>query len=217
MEVLYCLSEKDDNNEYKEHGIFNSFESALITIYDNGLYKFNNLMKEIGAHRSEEYLENLKEINTIRKDYTPDDVTYLFSRKFRISRVKSYLTNKTALKNILTHINLRFLELSKVRTNKKICFPLQIMSEKHKRAWFDIDRYNANEVIKYLETHVQNKIDEFKIINPNIQQGILERNNSDFVAVRFTDSQEFIFNKEIFAITLSPISGYEMSLEYKYN
>ena len=58
MEVLYCLSEKDANNEYKEYGIFNSFESALITIYDNGLYKFKNLMKEIGAHRSEEYLEN---------------------------------------------------------------------------------------------------------------------------------------------------------------
>ena len=88
------------------------------------------------------------------------------------------------------------------------------MPEKIKSAWFKIDQYNAPEAIKYLERHIMDKIDEFKVINPNVSQGILEHNNSDFIAVRFTDSQEFLLNKEVFSITLSPGTGYEKSLEH---
>lgn len=215
MDVLYCLSEKDDiKGEYEDYGVFYTFESALIGIYDLGIYKFHEIMKELGPRHSAKFLEDLKDINSIRQNYEPDRITYLFRKKFKIVQVKNFLTNKIALKNILRHINIRFMELSRIKTNKRICFPLQIMPEKIKSAWFKIDQYNAPEAIKYLEKHIMDKIDEFKVINPNVSQGIMERNNSDFIAVRFTDSQEFLLNKEVFSITLSPGTGYEKSLEH---
>lgn len=215
MDLLYCLSEKDSRtDEYIEYGVFNSFESALICIYDMGIHKFHEILKELGPKHSAKYLEDLKDINSIRKNYSPDKVTYLFSKRFKIVEVKNFLTNKIALKNILEHINIRFSELSKVRTKKRICFPLHILSEEVKNHWYKVDQYNAQSVISYLQKHIQDKIDEYKAINPNVTQGILERNNEDFVAIRFTSSQEFMLNDEIFAIVVSPITGYEKSLEY---
>ena len=215
MDVLYCLSEKNDKmGEYKEYGVFYTFESALISIYDLGIYKFNEIMKELGPEHSAKYLEDLKDINSIRKNYEPEKTTYLFNKKFKIVKVKNFLTNKVALKNILEHINVRFMDLSRLKTHRRICFPLHIMTEKIKSAWYKVDSYNAQEAIKYIEKHIQDKIDEFKVINSNVSQGILERNNSDFIAVRFTDSQEFILNTEIFAISVSPNTGYEKSLDH---
>ena len=215
MDVLYCLSERHGHSsEYHEYGVFYTFESALIAIYDLGIHKLRDIVKEIGVKETEKYLEDLKDINSIRKNYEPDKVTYLFNRKFKIVKVDNFLTNKIALKNILEHINIRFIQLGKLKTNKRICFPLNIMSETTKNAWYKIDSYNASETIKYIEKHIRDKIDEFKVINPNVSQGILERNNSDFVAVRFTNSQEFMLNTEIFGIVVSPVTGYDRSLNY---
>lgn len=211
METLYCLS-IHHKGEYKEQSVYTSFENALVTVYDIALAKFSKILEEEGSEKSEKYMEDLKDINSIRKGYEPDKVTYLFKKRFRITRVDARLTSKTALENIVEHINLRFHELAHSNTSKRICFPLQIMDERVKTKWYSIDEYNAEQVISHLERHIQKRIDELKLMNKEVVQGILERNNEDFVAVRFTDSQEFILNKDIFAIVVSPNTGYDKSL-----
>lgn len=210
METLYCLS-MHKHGEYKEHSVYTSFENALVTVYDIALAKFSKILEEEGPIKAKKYTEDLKDINSIRKGYEPDKVTYLFDKRFRITRVDARLTSKTALENIVEHINLRFHELVHSNSSKRICFPLQIMDERIKSKWYELDEYNAEQVISHLERHIQKRIDELKLMNKEVVQGILERNNEDFVAVRFTDSQEFILNKEIFAIVVSPNTGYDKS------
>ena len=87
-----------------------------------------------------------------------------------------------------------------------------MLDEKTKSNWYQLDEYNAGEVIEHLEKHIQRRIDELKLEHSEVMQGILERNNEDFIAVRFTDSQEFLLNKDIFAITVTPNTGYNKSL-----
>ena len=211
MDTLYCLSVKK-HDEYQEHSVYTSFENALVTIYDMGIEKFSRLVEEDGAKVAKKYSEDLKDLNSLRKDYQPDRVTYLFDKRFRITKVKSCLTSKVAFENIIEHINDRFLELKHMRTTKRICFPLQLLDERTKGKWYSMDEYNAGEVIEHIEKHIQRRINELKLENNEVVQGILERNNEDFIAVRFTDSQEFLLNKEIFGIVVSPNTGYELSL-----
>lgn len=211
MDDLYCLSLKEED-EYCDHSIYTSFENALVTIYDIALNKFGRILRDLGPEQSTKYIEDLKDINSLRKDYKPDKVTYLFDRRFRITRVKNLLTSKVAFENIINHINQRFVQLKNLKTNKKICFPLEIFDERLKSKWYTMDEYNAGEVIQELEKYVQRKIDLLKLQNIDVIQGILERNNDDFIAVRFTDSQEFLLNKEIFSITISPNTGYDRTL-----
>jgi hypothetical protein len=211
METLYCLS-MHKHGEYKEHSVYTSFENALVSVYDIALAKFSKILEEEGPAKAKKYIEDLKDINSIRKGYEPDKVTYLFDKRFRITRVQSMLTSKTALENIVAHVNGCFEKLIHMHTSKRICFPLEIMDERIKSAWYLLDEFNAEKVIQHLEAHVQRRIDELKLMNKEVVQGILERNNEDFVAVRFTDSQERILNKDIFAIVLSPNTGYDKSL-----
>ena len=211
METLYCLSIKK-HDEYHEHSVYTSFQNALISIYDIGLERFSLLLETQGPERAKKHVKDLKELNSIRTDYEPDKVTYLFDKNFRITKIRSLLTSKVAFENIIGHINDRFRELKNMRTSKKICFPLQILDEKSKSKWYEMDEYNAGEVIQHLEKHIQRRIDELKLEHNEVIQGILERNNEDFIAVRFTDSQEFLLNKDIFAITVSPNTGYNKSL-----
>jgi hypothetical protein len=211
METLYCLSIKK-HDEYHEHSVYTSFQNALLTIYDIGLDKLSLLIETEGTKKAKKHVIDLKELNSIRTDYEPDKVTYLFDKKFRITKIHSLLTSKVAFENIIEHINDRFRELKHMRTTKKICFPLDLLDEKTKNKWYLLDEFNAGEVIQHLEKHIQRRIDELKIIHSEVVQGILERNNEDFIAVRFTDSQEFLLNKEIFAIVVSPNTGYTKSL-----
>lgn len=211
MDILYCLSVRKDG-EYHEHSVHPTFNSALVVIYDMGLQKFKEILKEVGVQESEKFTEDLKDINSIRKGYKPDKVTYLFSKKFRITKTQNLLTSKVAIENIFNHINVRFNELRNMKTSKRICFPLHIFDEKIKNAWYLLDEFNAGEVIENLEQYIQKKIDELKYYNMEVVQGMLERNNKDFIAVRFTDSQEYLLNKEIFGITVSPNTGYDLSL-----
>lgn len=211
METLYCLSIKK-HDEYQEHSVYTSFQNALITIYDIGLDRFSLLLETGGPEKAKKHVKDLKEINSIRTDYEPDKVTYLFDKKFRITKIRSLLTSKVAFENIIGHINDRFRELKNMRTSKKICFPLQLLDEKAKSQWYRLDEFNAGEVIEHLEKHIQRRIDELKLEHSEVMQGILERNNEDFIAVRFTDSQEFLLNKDIFAITVTPNTGYNKSL-----
>jgi hypothetical protein len=212
MDVLYCLAAKNDDNEYEEHSVYLKFESALVTIYDLALKRFQEIMVNMGIKEAEKYKEDLKNINSIRSDYKPDKVTHLFDKRFRITKVKNYLTNKIAITNILEHINTRFLQLRQLHTNKQICFPLEILTERVKNSWYKIDEFNAGETIRYLEKHIQGKIDDLKFSNFKVVQGILERNNDDFISVRFTDSQSFMLNREIFSIVVSPETGFNKSL-----
>ena len=211
MDSLYCLSIKK-HDEYHEHSVYTSFRNALITIYDIGLDKFSLLIGDEGVKRAKKHVIDLKELNSIREDYEPDKVTYLFDKNFRITKIRSLLTSKVAFENIIEHINDRFRELKHMRTEKRICFPLDLLDEKTKSKWYLMDEYNAGEVIQNLERHIQRRIDELKLEHSEVIQGILERNNEDFIAVRFTDSQEFLFNKEIFSIVVSPDTGYNKSL-----
>jgi len=211
MDTLYCLSIRT-HNEYREHSVYTSFENALISIYDMGLDKFSRIIEDEGAKKAKKYSQDLKDLNSIRTDYEPDNVTYLFDKRFRITKIKSMLTSKTAFENIIKHINDRFLQLSHMRTTKRICFPLELMDERTKGKWYDLDEYNAGEVIDHIEKHIQKRIDELKLQNLEVVQGILEKNNEDFIAVRFTDSQEFLLNKDIFSIVVSPNTGYSHSL-----
>ena len=211
MDILYCLSIRKQH-EYHEHSVYTSFENALLTIYDMGLSKFSELIEEEGAERAKKYITDLKDLNSIRSDYEPDHVTYLFDKRFRITKIHSLLTSKTAFENIIEHINDRFLHLKHMNTTKKICFPLELLDERTKSKWYQLDEYNAGEVIEHLEKHIQRRIDDLKLHHSEVIQGILERNNEDFIAVRFTDSQEFLLNKEIFAIVVSPNTGYNKSL-----
>lgn len=211
MDTLYCLSIRK-HNEYHEHSVYTSFENALITIYDMGVNKLARIIEEEGIEKAKKYTESLKNLNSIRADYKPDHVTYLFDKKFRITKIRSMLTSKIAFENIIEHINDRFLELKHMRTSKRICFPLELMDERIKSKWYLMDEFNASEVINHIERHIQRRIDELKLDNNEVIQGILERNNEDFIAVRFTDSQEFQLNKEIYSIVVSPNTGYSQSL-----
>jgi len=211
MDTLYCLSIRK-HNEYHEHSVYTSFENALITIYDMGVNKLARIIEEEGIEKAKKYTESLKNLNSIRTDYKPDHVTYLFDKKFRITKIRSMLTSKIAFENIIEHINDRFLELKHMRTSKRICFPLELMDERIKSKWYLMDEFNASEVINHIERHIQRRIDELKLDNNEVIQGILERNNEDFIAVRFTDSQEFQLNKEIYSIVVSPNTGYSQSL-----
>ena len=214
MDSLYCLSIKK-NNEYQEHSVYTSFNNALTAIYDITLDKFSDLLKNEGLNIAKKHVTDLKNLNSIKSDYKPDRVTYLIDKIFKITRVRNVLTSKVAFENIIEHINKRFIQLKHMHTSKRICFPLNILDEKTKSKWYLLDEFNAGEVIQHLETHIQRRIDELKLDNIEVMQGILERNNEDFIAVRFTDSQEFILNKEIFAIIVSPGTGYTKSLEIK--
>lgn len=211
MDTLYCLSVKK-NDEYCEHSVYTSFENALLTIYDMALNKFSKIVEQEGVEQAENYTQDIKDIKKIRRDYDADKTTYLFDKRFRITRTKNFLTSKVAFENIIEHINDRFLELKHMRTTKRICFPLELLDERTKSKWYSMDEYNAGEVIEHIEKHIQRRINELKLENNEVVQGILERNNQDFIAVRFTDSQEFLLNKEIFAIVVSPNTGYELSL-----
>jgi len=211
MDTLYCLSIKKDD-EYHEHSVYTSFTNALITLYDIGLNKLRYLIDTEGTEEAKKYISDLKKINSIMSDYEPDTTTYLFEKKFKITKVKSMLTSKTAFQNIIEHINERFSILKHMKTTKKICFPLQILDEKAKNKWYLIDEHNAGNAIEHLEKHIQRRIDEIKLHNKEIVQGILERNNQDFISVRFTDSQEYLLNKEIFSIAVTPNTGYNLSL-----
>ena len=84
METLYCLSIKK-HDEYQEHSVYTSFQNALITIYDIGLDRFSLLLETGGPEKAKKHVKDLKEINSIRTDYEPDKVTYLFDKKFRIT------------------------------------------------------------------------------------------------------------------------------------
>ena len=212
MDVLYCLAEINDQNEYQEHSVYLKFESALVSIYDLALRRFRAIIEELGVYEAKKYTEDLKDIKSIRSDYEPDKVTYLFKKRFRITKVKNYLTNKIAITNILEHINIRFLELHRLNTTKQICFPLEILTERVKNSWYKVDEFNAGETISYLEKHIQGKIDDLKLSNFKVVQGILEKNNTDFIVVRFTDSQSYMLNKDIFSIVVSPETGYNKSL-----
>lgn len=211
MDTLYCLSIRK-HEEYHEHSVYTTFENALVAIYDIGVDKFSKIIEYEGIELAKKYSEDLKNINSLRTDYEPDRVTYLFDKKFRITKIRNMLTSKIAFENIIEHINDRFLQLKHTRTTKRICFPLQLIDERTKSKWFRLDQYNADSVIDQLEKHIQRRIDELKLNNMQVVQGILERNNEDFIAVRFTDSQEFRLNKEIFAIVVSPNTGYDVSL-----
>ena len=211
MDTLYCLSIRK-HDEYCEHSVYTSFENALLTIYDIGMSKFSDLIQDEGIEKAKKYVDDLKDLNSIRSGYKPDRVTYLFDKKFRITRIHSLLTSKTAFENIIEHINDRFRILKHALMSKRICFPLELMDEKTKSKWYLLDEFNASEVIDHIERHIQRRIDELKLSGLDVVQGILERNNEDFVAVRFTDSQEFLLNKEIFAIVVSPNTGYNLSL-----
>lgn len=211
MDVLYCLAMKS-GDRYEERSVHPTFNSALISIYDIALIKFRKLLDDLGPEKVKPYMEDLKDINSLRKGYEPDNVTFLFHRKFKITKVKNMLTSKDALINILEHINTRFEVLRNIKTTKKICFPLELLDERVKDRWYEMDQYNAGEVIEHLEIYIQKKIDELKFHNVEVIQGILERNNEDFIAVRFTDSQEYLLNGEIFGITVSPSTGFGLSL-----
>ena len=172
MDVLYCLSMKS-RNIYEERSVHPTFHSALVSIYDIALIKFRKLLNELGPENSKPYMEDLKELNSLRKDYEPDDVTYLFHRKFKITKVNNMLTSKDALINILEHINTRFEVLHNIKTTKRICFPLELLDERVKDRWYEMDQYNAGEVIEHLEIYIQKKIDELKFHNVEVIQGIL--------------------------------------------
>lgn len=211
MDVLFCLAERKDR-EYQEHSVHMSFQNAIIEIYDIAICKFREIVDEMGPEDAKKYITDLRDLNSIRAGYKPDRVTYLFNKRFRITKVHNRLTSKDALVNIVEHINARFRELSHMEITKKICFPLEILDEKVKSKWYNLDEYNAENAIQFLEMYIQDRIDELKLKNMETVQGILERNNEDFIAVRFTDSQEFLLNKEIFSIVVSPNTGYNLSL-----
>jgi hypothetical protein len=213
MDTLYCLSRLEYNqeeveDEYCDYGVYCTFDSALISIYDLVLHKF--MLEE---KKSLDYLVDLKKLMSLGEDYEPSKITYLLNRRFRITRVKNMLTNKIGITNILRHIDKRFEVLARLSTGKGICFPITPITALIKDDWFRLDQFNAATVIDYLEKHIQGKIENIKALNDNVVKGVLEQTTSDFVAVRFVDTQSYILQtKDIFAIVVTPITGYEKSL-----
>ena len=211
MDTLYCLSildlnEEQSNNEYRDYGVYYTFDSALISIYDLVLRRFKK-------KKSLDYLDDVEDLNTLRDDYEPSNITYLFNRRFRITRVKNMLTNKIGITNIIKHIDERFEKLTKLMSGKGVCFPITPLSAQIKDDWLRLDQFNAATVIDYLEKHIQGKIENIKALNDNVVKGVLEETTSDFIAVRFMDTQSYILQtKDIFGIVVSPNTGYEKSL-----
>lgn len=217
MDTLYCLSrlelnEEQGKDEYCEYGVYYTFDSALISIYDSALHKFKEIEDILGEKKSLDYLEDLQKLKSMRGDYNPDKYTYLFNRRFRITRVKNMLTNKIGVTNIIRHIDERFEKLARL-AGKGVCFPIDPITPRVKDEWFRLDQFNAAVVIGYLEKHIQSKIENIKALNNNVVKGILEETTSDFIAVRFVDSQSYILEtKDVFGIVVSPNTGYDKSL-----
>ena len=220
MDTLYCLSmldlnEEQSKNVYRDYGVYYTFDSALISIYDLALHKFKEIEDMLGETKSLDYLDDLEDLNTIRDDYEPSKITYLFNRRFRITRVKNMLTNKIGITNIIKHIDERFEKLTKLMSGKGVCFPITPLSAQIKDDWFRLDQFNAATVIDYLEKHIQGKIENIKALNDNVVKGVLEETTSDFIAVRFVDTQSYILQtKDVFGIVVSPNTGYEKSLTH---
>ena len=211
MDVLYCLSELS-GSEYKELSVHATFESCVISVYDIAIKKFILIMDKVGVHESTKYMDDLKDLNTLRHDFKANDITYLFDKRFKITKVKNYISSKHAVKNIIDHIDLRFKALSGIANNREVCFPLNIISEKTKYAWYEIDEHNAEAVIKNLEEYIQQKIDTLKLKNIQVVQGMLGVHTEDFFVVKFTDSQAFLLQDNYFGIVVSPITGFKHSL-----
>jgi hypothetical protein len=218
MDTLYCLSrleynEEEAEDEYHDFGVYYTFDSALISIYDLALHKFKEIEDMMGKQKSFDYLDDLEKLKSMREDYKPDKITYLFDRRFRITRVKNMLTNKIGITNIIKHIDERFEKLTRLSSGKGVCFPITPISTRIKDDWFRLDQFNAAVVINYLEKHIQGKIENIKVLNDNVVKGILEETTSDFIAVRFVDTQSYILQtKDVFGIVVSPNTGYEKSL-----
>jgi hypothetical protein len=218
MDTLYCLSRLEYNEEeakdkYWDYGVYYTFDSALISIHDLALHKFKEIEYMMGEQKSLDYLDDLRKLKSLRDDYEPSKITYLFERRFRITRVKNMLTNKIGITNIIKHIDERFEKLTRLSSGKGVCFPITPISTRIKDDWFRLDQFNAAVVINYLEKHIQGKIENIKVLNDNVVKGILEETTSDFIAVRFVDTQSYILEtKDVFGIVVSPNTGYEKSL-----
>ena len=189
---MYLISVKHENG-YKAHSIYSSFKSMKMAIMDI-VVNDEMLYQELKAYPDEHVIEK---------------TTYVLDNNIKIDIVENRITSKIALENIKRHIDVRFANL--LMTPKKICFPRVIIDQKAKESWIVLDGVNYINLIKHLEAYVETKIREIKS-KKNIRYGILNENTPEYTAVKFTDSKQYINNKNTYCIVVSPGTGYTTSL-----
>ena len=210
MKFLYCVS-RHLKGEYQPISVHGGFESAIVSIYDVVIKNYKKSIGEIGIHQSIRYKDDLHELNELRHHDTPPSVAFLFRGKFKITTVENLITSEVALKNTIAHIDERFLQLHGEERN--ICFPKNIISDDIEEGWYKIDKYNDKSVTTCIEKHIQHKIEELKV-HKHVAFGFLTKHTADFLVVRFTHSQDFLFSENSFDIVISPLAGFKESLNH---
>lgn len=211
MHTLYCLSIK--GTEEHVHAIFGSYKSAIIAIYDIIVRRLKECIEYEGVDNCKRYSDQLKHLNEIRdRDMSEDKVT-LFSI-YTIYKTKNMITSENAFKNIAEHINARFDEIESMSLySRKVCIPHPILTERTKLAWQHMDKHNYESVIEEMENLIYKRIEQLKQRDIPVIQGILRKSDDNFLCVQFCDSQEFMLNKSVYGIVVSPETGSNLSLQ----
>ena len=197
------------------HAIFQSHRAVIMAIYDIVLRRLKERIEMDGIENAHKYTHQLKHLNEIRDRDMEEDSVSLFDGEYEICKAKNMITSESSFKNITEHIRRRFDEIESMTLySRKVCIPYPIITERTKLAWQRIDKDNYEAVIEELENMIYKRIEQLKQRGISVIQGILQKSDDNFVCVKFCDSQEFMLNKNIYGIVVSPETGSNLSLEY---